>query len=170
MSSGLQWGAMARVVGAWLVVLVFVAGCGNGDADAAAWISHASSASRTADEALARGDADAARAALQAIVSAEVPSSVADRDRRVLRADAFYRLAEIELSGGSPTEALGLADRGLAEGRAEDLFTANLLVARGRALEAVGRDADAAEEYHAALLINEALLREALGRRGEVNR
>jgi hypothetical protein len=157
----IMWRALSvRIV---LVALVALAsGCGDGD-EVARWVGQVREASVEADRAIAEGDVEAARAALVGLVEAETPRGVAPDDRRVVVADAAYRLAELALSERDAEAALRWADRGLAQGRPPDLFTANLLVARGRALEALGRDVDAAAEYHAALLINEVLLQEALG-------
>ena len=58
------------------------------------------------------------------------------------------------------------ADRGLALGRATDLFVANLLVVRGAAHEALDEGPAAAEDYHEALVINDRLLAEDVARTG----
>lgn len=77
---------------------------------------------------------------------------------RPYRQDAYYRLARRTQDA---TEQLRLADAGLALG-GEDLFVANLLAIKGRALEALGRDDEAPAVYHRALLINEELLNNLL--------
>jgi hypothetical protein len=77
--------------------------------------------------------------------------------------DLLFRIARAELARGRSTEALAVADRGLALGPARDLFTANLLVARGEALEKLGRGPQAASAYFEALEINRKLLHDALG-------
>jgi hypothetical protein len=57
------------------------------------------------------------------------------------------------------------ARRGLSLGKALDVFTANLWLVRGEALEALGRDSEAAASYYAALEIDNALLQGVLGLR-----
>ena len=99
---------------------------------------------------------------LQAFLDRPVPQGIHRDDARVLRHDAAYRLSRLALGRGEPEAAERIATAALEEGRAEDVFTANLLVARGQALEALGRPVRATLDYHDALLINEALLEAAL--------
>jgi predicted negative regulator of RcsB-dependent stress response len=82
--------------------------------------------------------------------------------QRVIRQDLYYRLAEVNLELSLPDRALAAADAGLALGRGADIFTANLLVSEGRALESLHRDREAAATYADALAIDEALLEKAL--------
>lgn len=140
--------------------LALLHGCAG---DAASWIRDVRAASAEADAAEARGDAAAAARALERITEGEVPEAVAAEDARVVRQDAFARLAQLRLDRGDPVAALADVDRGLVLGEREDLFTANLWAMRGRALEAAGRDREAARDYHRALIIHEALLDRALG-------
>lgn len=129
--------------------------------EAAAWLTQAQDAHREADEAILDNDLETAESILrEALV--EPPETVHERDARVIRQDLYYRLATVLADRADNNAALEAADRGLALGEAEDLFTANLLVVKGRALEALGRDVDAAGIYFQALEINEALLRQTL--------
>lgn len=152
------------------IVLIAVSACAAEEspqnaqnATAAAWLAQAEHAHEVATAAAEARQWDTARGALRAAIEAEVPSGVSAQDRRVVRQDLAYRLAEVELSAGAAEAAVRWAERGLEEGRGNDVFTANLLVIRGRANEAVGRDRPAANDYFEALEINEALLRRSLG-------
>lgn len=143
--------------------LLVALGCGEGARPGAAgWIRRAREMNERADAALARGDVQAARSGLESLLNDPVPASVAARDRRVVFQDAAFRLAELALSAQEPKRAREWVERGLALGRSDDLFTANLLVAGGRAREAAGDDHGAVEDYREALRINEALLEDAL--------
>lgn len=146
---------------AWALALGLSA-CSYG-ASPSPFLSRALSAHQQADAQLQRGDLDAARQNLVALVTAEAPAGIAPADVRVVRQDAYYRLVELELSAGRAAAAVAFAEQGLALGGDDDLFVANLHLGRGRALERQGRDADAAVAYHRALTINERLLDEALG-------
>ena len=75
-----------------------------------------------------------------------------------LRQDAYAQAAAIELENHRPADALKRAQEGLALGAKGDVFQAALLVAHGRASEALGHDADAAKDYAAAIRLDEALL------------
>jgi predicted negative regulator of RcsB-dependent stress response len=116
------------------------------------------------EQAHARADAasPAAREALEAALALPVPDEVKAEHNRIVHQDLLFRLARIELAGRRSIEALAAADRGLALGRAPDLFAANLLVARGEALQTLGRKAEAAASYFEALEINRKLLHDAL--------
>lgn len=133
--------------------LVLLTACQDGSA----WAEHVQASSQRADRAIAEGDLEAAREALDALVD-PAPGSVSPEDRRVVAQDACYRRARLELSANAPEAAVAWADRGLALGTYDDVFTANLLVARGQARERLGRATDAAADYHEALLVNESLL------------
>jgi hypothetical protein len=76
--------------------------------------------------------------------------------------DTYYRLAGLDLRARDASGALLQAERGLSLGGGQDLFVANLLVARGAAHEARGEAPAAAADFHAALLINEQLLAHSL--------
>lgn len=143
-----------------LVACLVLVACGG--EDGAAWVAQARSASVRADEALASGDMARAREALTPLVEQAPPRAVSPDDARVVAQDAAWRLARLALADGDGAAALGWVDAGLSRGRRGDVFVANLLAVRGQALEALGRDVEAARDYHAALVINEALLDEVL--------
>jgi predicted negative regulator of RcsB-dependent stress response len=146
----------------WIVAALALC-CGRAP-EGQGWIASARDAQRSADDALARGDVDAARQALRGIVETAAPARVSADDRRGVVQDAAFRLARIELDEARPGAALEWTDQGLRE-RGIDAFTANLLIARGRAHEALGDAAAAAADYHEALQIHDALLRRALEER-----
>lgn len=151
-----------------LALLLFLAaGCARADeartgGEASAWIEAAKDAHREADAKIAAGDRAAARDALARAFDVAPPPSIAPEDRRVVRQDLAYRLAELALSEEDARTAKEWADRGLEQGRAGDVFTANLLIVRGRAREMLGDDRAAVDDYFEALEINEALLRRTL--------
>jgi hypothetical protein len=130
--------------------------------EAREWLDQVSSAHARADEALAAGQHERAREVLSAALERAVPARLGNEHARVVRQDLWYRLSAIGVER-APQQALLEAERGLALGRHDDLFSANLLIARGRALQALGRDTEAASSYHGALKIEERLLNEALG-------
>jgi tetratricopeptide (TPR) repeat protein len=144
------------------LVLVFVAaclGCGGG---ATRWIGGAGRAHAEADALERSGNLERAGDLLQDLVSRPVPAGVAPQDARAVLQDTYARLANLALKRGKPADALHFADEGLRLGEAQDVFASSLRAFRGRALEALGRDAEAAREYEAAQAIAEALLSEAL--------
>lgn len=155
---------------AWLALASTIAGCAmegdggpRGAASPSSWVEGAARANRTADQAIARNDLDAARTALTQALGAEVPRGVSPEDARVVRMDLLFRLSDVELRDGNAARAADRADEGLNLGAHDDVFTANLLVARGKAREALGREREAAGDYFDALEINEKLLEGALG-------
>jgi len=117
----------------------------------------------------AHGDVETGEggAALEDFLARSVPAGVQSDDARVVRQDAAYRLARLLLAGGDAAEAEAVANAALDEGDKEDVFTANLYVVRGQALEAQGRPVRATMDYHDALLINEVLLEAALADDGD---
>jgi len=131
--------------------------------DASPWVAEAERRHALADQRLEAGDPTGARDALRAIVDARVPADLPADDRRGVLQDTYFRLARLDLDARDPRAALADADRGLALGRASDLFVANLLVVRGAAHEALGAGPAAMEDYHQALVINDRLLAETLG-------
>jgi len=130
--------------------------------DAREWLDQIARAHARADEALAAGQREQARTFLSAALDRPLPPELASEHARVLRQDLWYRLSSIGVEL-EPSQALREAERGLALGRHADLFSANLLVARGRALQALGRDTEAASSYHEALQLDERLLNAVLG-------
>jgi hypothetical protein len=127
------------------------------------WIADAERQHEIADERLAAKDLVGARLSLLRIVRGEAPHEAPPDARRGVLQDTYFRMATIDLDVGDPRVALADAERGLALGRADDLFVANLLVVRGAAYEALHDGAAAAADYHAALMINDRLLAETTG-------
>jgi len=160
---------VAALLCALLLLAAGVGGCAAREEEraeqvaAAVWIDAARRAHMEADAALARGDRQAARAVLRGAWDRATPSDVSSEDARVVKQDLAFRLAEIDLEAGQAADARQWADRGLELGRGRDLFTGNLLVARGRAKEALGEEREAAADYFEALEINDDLLRRTLG-------
>jgi len=150
---------LAGLVLAGLLALGCSRGLPHGDSR---WLDDASSRHALADEQLARGEVPAARATLLSIVHGRTPDDVSADDRSVVLQDTYFRLAKLDLDGGDARGALANADHGLGEGRADDLFVANLLVVRGAAHEAIGEGPAAVEDYHQALVINDRLLADTL--------
>jgi tetratricopeptide (TPR) repeat protein len=144
-----------------LGLLALVGSCSH-RAQPSPWLSEALASHRKADAELDRGDLDAARQSLVGLVDRASSGGLSPVDERVIRQDALFRLAELELAGGSPDAALIWGERGLALGDGGDLITANLYLSSGRALERLGRDPEAAASYQRALAINERLLDSAL--------
>ena len=133
------------------------------DVETAQWVADVRRAHEAADTALRAGQVQAALQRLDGALAANVPSEVQPEHRRAVHQDLLFRVAQAQLQAGRSGEARAAAERGLALGRAADLFTANLLIARGQALEADKRDTEAAASYYEALEINRVLLGAALG-------
>lgn len=151
-----------------LLLLLLASGCDDGAPRA--WVSASRADSAAATEALTQGDDEAALRRLGALLARPVPDGVAERDARVVRQDACDRVARIHLARGDTrramrfaTQGLELGQAGLELGEADDVFTANLIITRGRIHEAAGRDREAADDYARAIAIQEALLEAALG-------
>ena len=137
---------------------------GDEAAEMHAFIAQGEAAHFEAEHRLAQGDAAGARAALESALRAPSPRGADPGDVRVVRQDLLYQLAVLALDEGHPEDAARLATEGLALGAATDVFTSNLQIARGRALERTGDPKGAARDYHAALVTSEALLERSLGR------
>jgi hypothetical protein len=147
-----------------LLVLLVLVGCSSEPAQPSLdWLAAVRSAHLHADAASDPASAERAIAGLQLALEVPVPASVSTDHRRIVHQDLLFRIAELELDAGRARQAQLAAERGLDLGRAMDLFTANLLIARGRSLEAAGRDTAAAAVYYEALEINRELLRRTLG-------
>jgi tetratricopeptide (TPR) repeat protein len=152
---------MTRALISILIGCALLCACGQGEPvpseSAGTWL-------LAIEQAHARADAvsPAAREALQAALTLPVPAEVKAEHSRIVHQDLLFRLARTELADSRSVEALAAADRGLALGRAPDLFVANLLVARGEVLEKLGRKTEAASAYLEALEINRKLLHDAL--------
>jgi tetratricopeptide (TPR) repeat protein len=148
-----------------LLAGALLAGCAAEPAGSE-WFLSVQAASEQADRLEAAGDAAGARAALEEALSRPA-SGVHPGDARALRQDLLFRAGCLELASGRHDAARAQAEQGLALGRVQDVFTANLLILRGRALEAAGDARAAGRDYHDALVINEALLDAALGGKGQ---
>jgi len=135
------------------------------------WVAEAERRHALADERLQAGDRPGALRALREIVDGhtDIAAGVPANDRRGVLQDTYFRLAELDLQAGDAGAALASADRGLALGRADDLFVANLLVVRGAAHQALGDGPTAAADYHEALVINDKLLAEAVHEQGDAS-
>jgi hypothetical protein len=159
---------LAHAVAVWLLCALALGGCAGDERaasmDAAQWVADVRSAHAAADSALRAGQVQTALERLDAALAAEVPIEVLPEHRRAVHQDLLFRAAQAQLQAGHNDQARAAAERGLALGRAATLFTANLLVARGQALQADDRDTEAAASYYEALEINRALLDAALGR------
>lgn len=149
---------MKRAVLSFALVALFLAACSPDPG----WVSRVEEAHRAADAAAARGDFDGARAALSAVSEQGLPMGVAAADRRRVQQDLFFRRAAFALQSGDAEGAQRLATEGLALGAGDDSFSVNLWVVRGRARERLALTEQSAEDYHRALLANEALLSRAL--------
>jgi hypothetical protein len=152
-----------RRLAAWALVLALAsAACSRAPRARDPWAASAATAHHQADRLLDAGDAAGARAALRSFVVAGAGAgATSERHRRALQ-DTYFRLSRLALAAHDAQQALADADAGLAYGEAPHLFVANLLVARGAAREAEGDGRGAAEDYHRALLMNEALLEKEL--------
>lgn len=144
---------MRRYVAALLVLAS--SACGD---DAATWVSACAADSEAAERAALRGDDRAAERHLRAIAARPAPGDVARTDVSVVRRDALERLAQVLLRRGESEAALVEANRAIALGVQDDVTSVNALSTRGRVLEALGRDREAARDYHRALEITERLL------------
>ena len=150
-----------------LLAALAALGCSQAHrSDDSAWIAEATRRHALADQRLEVADPRGARDALRGIVDAPAPAGLPADDRRGVLQDTFFRLAEMDLDARDSRGALANADRGLALGRGNDLFVANLLVVRGAAHEALGEGPAAVEDYHQALMINDHLLSKTLNDKG----
>jgi hypothetical protein len=136
-----------------------IAGCGSA---AAQFIDDAREANAQADALLRSRDSGRAAQVLQELVSRRVPAGLAAQDRRAVLQDVYARLAGLALAEGKSSQALRLADAGLALGEERNVFTVSLRTLHGRANQGLGRDTEAARDYEAAQVIAEALLEATL--------
>ena len=147
---------------AWFLVLcTFLGACGTAS-DPAGWLDRAAEAHERADRAIGSNDLDTARAALLEVLHPSSSLAIDDEDLRIVRQDLYFRLAGLELAEAAPEKALHWANEGLTLGAREDIFTANLLVVRGQANQALGNDHGAAQDFFEAQRINQVLLRSVL--------
>lgn len=149
---------MKRCAIAGWVLGVALVGFGACSAPNERWLQSVEAAQRAADAALVAGELSEARAHLSLIAEGD---GVEDADAvgvRALRQDAFYQLARLAFAQEDGEVALRCANAGLALGEGGDLYEANLWIARGQAHELLGDPERAAEDYHRALVLNDALL------------
>ena len=147
----------------WLCLVALALACSRGSRQPQ-WPVTVAERHAEADRLIDSGDRAEARRVLAAIVK-EAPATTSGGGaltRRVLLQDTQFRLARLALDAREPAEAARHADEGLALGGEPDLFTANLLVVRGAAHEALGRSPQAIDDYQRALKINEALLNQTI--------
>jgi hypothetical protein len=135
--------------------------------DASDWLGRAEAAHVEATRHLEGHDVDGARAALRDAAQARVPGDATADDARIVRQDLYARLATLELGQGQARQAAAWATAGLDLGRGKDVFTTNLLIVRGRAMEQLGDASSASRDYHDALVVTEALLDQSLGGAGQ---
>jgi len=153
----------SRWLGALALAALAAIGCAQGGRHGdGRWVAEAERRHALADQQLQVGNPAAAREALRGIIAERAPADLPAGDRRAVLQDTYFRLAELDLQAGDAGAALASADRGLALGRADDLFVANLLVVRGAAHETLGDSPAAVEDYHQALMINDRLLAQTL--------
>jgi predicted negative regulator of RcsB-dependent stress response len=129
------------------------------DVEPSAWLADLERAHAAADT----DPPEAASTVLREALALPVPPEIRPAHRRVVQQDLLFRIARAELDGGHSAAALAAADRGLALGGDTDIFRANLWIARGEALVALGRDTEAASSYYEALELNRKLLSQVLG-------
>ena len=144
---------MCRVLG--VLAVMALSACGDGDATH--WLSDVEDLQRQVRRAVDDGDAAEAAELLLPMAEGQGLDGAEPEERRMLRQDAYYQLARLATGQNDAATAKSHADAGLALG-GSDVFVANLWVARGQAHEALGEAAEAASDYHRALLINERLL------------
>lgn len=138
-----------------------------GDAEsAAAWVTDLRAAHERADVAERDGNLEAARLALETLAGTPAPAGVAPTHARAARQDLYFRLATLSAMRAEHAEARDAATAGLALGQEDDVLTANLLIARAEALEALGDRDGASSDFLAALRINEVLLDAVLAEEG----
>ncbi len=153
-----------RIAVTWLLLCLTLVGApACADRDNGGWIASALAAHREVDRLASQNDIAGAIATLERALSRETPRDADTNEVRIVRQDLLYRLSDLELHSGRVADALQAASRGLELGRGRDVFTTNLLIARGRALESSQDPVAASRDYHDALLLTESLLNDHLG-------
>jgi hypothetical protein len=111
------------------------------------------------DALLDQGQAvDAARLVAEIVERAPPPDPPAAKaTRRILIQDAYFRIALMALEAGHTLVAGLQAEQGVAQGEAEDLFTANLLIVRAVAHDRLGEEQLASAARQRAARINQTL-------------
>lgn len=133
--------------------------CSSAKDRGAHWLTLVQRAHESADDAARRNPAVTERALRQAL--AEAPDAPNQRERWVVQ-DLYYRLAQSLADTGSIDSAAAEVERGLAVDAAATLARANLLALQGKLFERRGDTEAASRAYHAALLVNEVLMDQAL--------
>ncbi len=131
--------------------------------NAEVWIASVRQAHAAADDAETPARRLEAAAALDALAQEPAPAEVAATHSRAVRQDLYFRVATFAARSGDHERARAAASAGLELGRGRDVLTANLLIARGEAAEALGDPGAASADYYDALRINEELLDAVLG-------
>ena len=155
-----RWGQLGLALAG--LVLAGAAGCARRTPARDEWGTFVAERHRQADQRLDEGDVEAARVALLSVLQLQARRPA--RDHQLALQDTYFRLARLSLDQHQPRQALEFADQGLAQGTAPHLFVANLLVARAAAEEALAEPQAAVNDYHRALLMNEALLAQVVKR------
>jgi hypothetical protein len=114
----------------------------------------------------ASADCRQSLADLEKLIDAPAPLGLKKDHRRIVLQDGCYLVARCFLNAGKAAQARQAAERGLALGRASDVFTTNLWIVLGRACEALGQEKDAVRAYGKAMDITELLLQRALKSEG----
>lgn len=154
----------------WAALAVCVA-CSSAKDRSAHWVALVQRAHHSADEYrktdekpsatdLAPRDPRSSERVLRQAIS-EAPEAPNVRERWVIQ-DLYYRLAQLLTDTGASDRAATEIERGLGIDAAPTLARANLLALHGKILEKQGELEAAARAYHAALLVNEVLMDQAL--------
>lgn len=163
---------MKRVCVVALVALVALGACsakyaGVGTEAPADWILRQEQMHLRVDELLVEGSRDAAAELLRGSLDVPAPPDLPEEVRQAVRKDALFRIASIELDARRFRAALDVSDQALGYGESKDVFTVNVYIAKGRALEGLGRRKEAAAIYHGALIMSEQLMQTAFAAEGE---
>lgn len=150
-----------RVLALCLVCTVLAVGgaCSSAKDRGAHWVTLVQQAHERADDTTQRNPAMTERALRRAL--AEAPDAPNQRERWVIQ-DLYYRLGQILTDTGALDAATREVERGLAVDAAPTLARANLLGLQGKLFERNGDTEAASRAYHAALLVNEVLMDQAL--------
>ncbi|MFO0557142.1 MAG: hypothetical protein U0269_03930 [Polyangiales bacterium] len=138
------------VLGAALGIATAPAGCATPSGDQGPSLDEATMALLSAARALhheadvyeSSNDYVAAQRTVQRVLALRAPSAI--REVEDVRVDAFGRVAELALRNNEAQTALDRVDEGLREARRESVLKARLLLVRGRALRALGEQAQSA--------------------------
>lgn len=150
-----------RLLALCLVCTAFGVGgaCSSAKDRGAHWVTLVQRAHESADDSAQRSPAVIERALRQAL--SEAPDAPNQRERWVIQ-DLYYRLGQTLADAGALDGAATEVERGLAIDAAPTLARANLLALQGKLFERNGNTEAASRAYHAALLVNEVLMDQAL--------